>query len=54
MKNPLWTLFLLVALLMVVIAPFSALAMLMLFMVASVFVWAFWTFIQTLFSSDAT
>ncbi|XHX75793.1 MAG: hypothetical protein RBJ76_15200 [Stenomitos frigidus ULC029] len=54
MNRSLWTLFLLVALLMVVIAPFSALAMLMLFMVASVFVWASWTLIQSFFSNDAT
>jgi len=54
MKSPLWTLLILVLLMMAIVAPFSALAMFMRFTLVSVFVWAFWTFIRTLFAGDAT
>ncbi|XGV97197.1 MAG: hypothetical protein ACAF41_31300 [Leptolyngbya sp. BL-A-14] len=53
MKSPLWTLLLLALLLVAIVAPFSALAMLMLFTLAAVFIWTFWTLVRSFFSSDA-
>ena len=54
MKSPLWTLLLLVLLLVTIVAPFSALAVLMLFTLVSVFVWTFWTLVRSFFSGEAT
>lgn len=52
--KPVWTLLLLSLLVLAIVAPFSALAMLMLFTLVSVVFWAGWTLIRTLFTGDAT
>lgn len=49
-----WTLLLLGLLTLAIVAPFSALAMLMLFTLVSVVIWTGWTLIRTLFTGDVT
>lgn len=50
MNNPIVVVVLMVLLLMAIVSPFSALAMLMLFAVGSVLLWGVATILQTLLS----
>jgi hypothetical protein len=52
MKRSVLTILLLGLLLMAMVAPFSALAMLMVVVLGSAFFWTLWTMLQTLITGD--
>ncbi|HEY9876481.1 MAG TPA: hypothetical protein V6D12_23850 [Candidatus Obscuribacterales bacterium] len=52
MKKSVLTILLLGLLLMAMVAPFSALAMLMVVVLGSAFFWTLWTMLQTLITGD--
>ncbi|MBW4574898.1 MAG: hypothetical protein KME08_06385 [Aphanothece sp. CMT-3BRIN-NPC111] len=53
MKKSVGMVLLLALLLMAMVSPFSALAMLMLVVFGSAFFWTLWTLLQTLITGDA-
>ncbi|MFB2919246.1 MULTISPECIES: hypothetical protein [Aerosakkonema] len=52
MKKPVWTILLLALLVMAIVSPFSALALLMFFVLISAIVSTIWTLLRTALSED--